>query len=144
MSAKTIDEKQTEIIQDFTDLGDDWLNKYAYLIDLGRALPPMDPKHKTDENLISGCQSRIWLHRYSESGKQYFDVESDAAIIKGIAALLIKIFSSHSAEEILQAKLYCFDEIGLREHLSPLRSNGLASVIGRMQSAQFYQEIPAI
>ncbi len=134
MTEITIDEKQAAIIEIFANLGDDWLRKYEYLIDLGRALAPMDPQYKTHANQISGCQSQIWLRSYLKAGKRYFEVACDAAIIKGIAALLVKILSGHTPEDIQTAKLYCLDRIGLQEHLSPLRSNGLAALVERLQA----------
>lgn len=134
MSEKTIAEKQVEIIEAFEPLGDDWLKKYTYLIGLGRALPAMDPRHLTAENLIGGCQAQIWLHRYLEQGKQYFEVECDSAIIKGIAALLTDLLSGQTPAEICAARLYCLDEIGLQHHLSPQRANGLGALVARLQS----------
>lgn len=134
MSTNSIEDNQAEIIADFAQMGDDWQKKYTYLIKLGRTLPPMNPHHKSQENLISGCQSRIWLYQYPKEGKQYYEVECDAAIIKGIAALLIKIYSGNTPAAIMSAKLYCLEEIGLHKHLSPQRANGLAGMVQQMKS----------
>jgi len=129
----TINEKQDEIIAEFEAFSD-WLDKYDYLIELSRSLPPFDDKLKVPENLIQGCQSRVWLHAsLSGEGKIIFTADSDALITKGIIALLIRVLSGHTPEEILQADLYFIDRIGLRENLSPTRSNGLLSMIKQIK-----------
>lgn len=128
----TINEKQDEIIEEFSGF-DDWLDRYQLLIDLGGEQPPLDERYKTDNNLIEGCQSRVWLQADFEDGKIFFRAESDALIVKGIVALLIKVFSGHTPDEILSSDLYFVEAIGLKEHLSPTRSNGLLSMIKQMR-----------
>ena len=127
----TINEKQDEIIEEFSAF-DDWMDKYALLIDLGNSLEPLEEKYKTTENLIEGCQSRVWLQADYENGKIVFKAESDAVIVKGIVSLLISVLSNHTPDEILDANLYFIDKIGLKEHLSPTRSNGLVSMVKQM------------
>ncbi|BCI63762.1 SufE family protein [Coprobacter secundus] len=127
----TINEKQDEIIEEFSAF-DDWMDKYALLIDLGNSLKPLEEKYKTPENLIEGCQSRVWLQADYENGKIVFKAESDAVIVKGIVSLLISVLSNHTPDEILDANLYFIDKIGLKEHLSPTRSNGLVSMVKQM------------
>ena len=127
----TINEKQDEIIEEFSAF-DDWMDKYALLIDLGNSLEPLEEKYKTPENLIEGCQSRVWLQADYENGKIVFKAESDAVIVKGIVSLLISVLSNHTPDEILDANLYFIDKIGLTEHLSPTRSNGLVSMVKQM------------
>ena len=127
----TINEKQDEIIEEFSAF-DDWMDKYALLIDLGNSLEPLEEKYKTPENLIEGCQSRVWLQADYENGKIVFKAESDAVIVKGIVSLLISVLSNHTPDEILDANLYFIDKIGLKEHLSPTRSNGLFSMLKKM------------
>lgn len=128
----TINEIQDNIIEDFAAF-DDWMDKYAMLIDLGNSLQPLDEKYKTQENLIEGCQSRVWLHADYVDGKLVFHAESDAVIVKGIVALLIQVMSNHTPDEILNTELYFIDKIGLKEHLSPTRSNGLLSMVKQMR-----------
>ena len=128
----TINETQDEIIEEFSSF-DDWMDKYALLIDLGNSLTPLDEKYKTESNLIEGCQSRVWLQADYVDGKIHFKGESDAVIVKGIVSLLIKILSDHTPQEILDADLYFVEKIGLKEHLSPTRSNGLVSMIKQMR-----------
>ncbi|MEG0949672.1 MAG: SufE family protein [Bacteroidales bacterium] len=128
----TINETQDNIIEDFAAF-DDWMDKYAMLIDLGNSLQPLDEKYKTQENLIEGCQSRVWLHADYVDGKLVFHAESDAVIVKGIVALLIQVMSNHTPDEILNTELYFIDKIGLKEHLSPTRSNGLLSMVKQMR-----------
>ena len=123
---------QDEIIEEFS-MFEDWLDRYDYLIELGNSLPEMDPKHKTDENLISGCQSRVWLHAEYKDGKIYFQADSDAVIVKGIAALLVKTLSGQEPDEIVNNDLYFIDEIGLKQNLSPTRSNGLLAMMKKMK-----------
>lgn len=127
----TINEKQDEIIEEFSAF-DDWMDKYALLIDLGNSLEPLEEKYKTPENLIEGCQSRVWLQADYENGKIVFKAESDAVIVKGIVSLLISVLSNHTPDEILDANLYFIDKIGLKEHLSSTRSNGLVSMVKQM------------
>ena len=121
---KTINELQDEVIEEFSDF-DDWMDKYQLLIDLGNEQEPLDEKYKTEQNLIDGCQSRVWLQADMEDGNVVFQAESDALIVKGIIALLIKVVSGHTPDEILNSDLYFIEKIGLKEHLSPTRSNGL-------------------
>jgi len=128
----TINETQDQIIEEFSEF-DDWMDKYALLIDLGNALPVLDDKYKTESNLIEGCQSRVWLQADYKDGKIYFQGESDAVIVKGIVSLLINVLSGHTPQEILDADLYFIDKIGLKEHLSPTRSNGLVSMVKQMR-----------
>lgn len=129
---QTINELQDEVIEDFSAF-DDWMDKYALLIDLGNSLPPLDGKDKTESNLIEGCQSRVWLSADYKDGKIWFRGESDAVIVKGIVSLLIKIISGHTPQEILDADLYFIERIGLKEHLSPTRSNGLVAMVKQMR-----------
>ena len=128
----TINEVQDEVIAEFSDF-DDWMDRYQLLIDLGNEQAPLDEKYKTDQNLIEGCQSRVWLQADEVDGKLVFQAESDALIVKGIIALLIKVLSGHTPDEILESDLYFIDRIGLREHLSPTRSNGLLSMVKQMR-----------
>lgn len=128
----TINEIQDEIIEEFAGF-DDWMDKYQMLIDLGNEQQPLDNKYKTEQNLIDGCQSRVWLQADYEDGVINFTAESDALIVKGIIALLIRALSGHTPKEILDAELYFIDEIGLKEHLSPTRSNGLLAMIKQMR-----------
>ena len=130
---KTINELQDEVIEEFSDF-DDWMDKYQLLIDLGNEQEPLDEKYKTEQNLIDGCQSRVWLQADLVDGKIVFQAESDALIVKGIIALLIKVLSGHTPDEILNSDLYFIDKIGLKEHLSPTRSNGL---LARMYALAF-------
>lgn len=128
----TINEIQDEVIEEFSDF-DDWMDKYQLLIDLGSDEQPLDEKYKTEQNLIDGCQSRVWLQADMEDGKVVFKAESDALIVKGIVALLIRVLSGHSPQEIIDADLYFIEQIGLREHLSPTRSNGLLAMLKQMK-----------
>ena len=128
----TINEMQDEVIAEFSDF-DDWMDRYQLLIDLGNEQPPLDEKYKADQNLIEGCQSRVWLQADEKDGKIIFQAESDALIVKGIIALLIKVLSGHTPDEILKADLYFIPQIGLQEHLSPTRSNGLLSMVKQMR-----------
>lgn len=129
---KTIDEIQDEIIDEFS-VFDDWMDKYALLIDLGNSLPPIEEKYKTNENLIEGCQSRVWLQADYRDGRIWFEAESDAIIVKGIVSLLVRVLSGRTPDEILNADLYFIDRIGLTEHLSPTRSNGLLAMVKQMR-----------
>lgn len=127
-----INEIQDQIIEDFSFF-DDWMEKYEYIIDLGKKLPQIDEVYKVDENLIKGCQSRVWLHADSDNGNISFTADSDAVITKGIIGLLIQVLNNHSAKEIAESELYFIDKIGLKEHLSPTRSNGLVSMVKQMK-----------
>ncbi len=129
---KTINQLQDEVIEEFSDF-DDWMDKYQLLIDLGKEQEPLDPQYKTEQNLIDGCQSRVWLQADMVDGKVEFQAESDAVIVKGIIALLIKVVSGHKPDEILSSDLYFIEQIGLKEHLSPTRSNGLLSMVKQMR-----------
>ena len=129
---KTINELQDEVIEEFSDF-DDWMDKYQLLIDLGNEQEPLDEKYKTEQNLIDGCQSRVWLQADLVDGKIVFQAESDALIVKGIIALLIKVLSGHTPDEILNSDLYFIDKIGLKEHLSPTRSNGLLAMVKQIR-----------
>ncbi len=128
---KTINEIQDEIVDEFSAF-DDWMDKYALLIDLGNSQEPLDEKYKTPENLIEGCQSRVWLQADYKDGRVFFSAESDAIIVKGIVSLLISVLSGHTPDEILNADLYFIERIGLKEHLSPTRSNGLVAMVKQM------------
>lgn len=128
----TINEIQDEVIEEFSDV-DDWMDKYQMLIDLGSEQEPIDEKYKTDSNLIDGCQSRVWLQADMKDGKIHFQAESDALIVKGIIALLIKVLNDRTPDEILDADLYFIEKIGLKEHLSPTRSNGLVAMVKKMR-----------
>jgi cysteine desulfuration protein SufE len=130
---KTINELQDEVIEEFSDF-DDWMDKYQMLIDLGNDLEPLNEKYKTEQNLIDGCQSRVWLQCDYVDGKLVFTADSDALIVKGIIALLIQVLSGHTPTEILEADLYFIDKIGLREHLSPTRSNGLLAMVKQIKA----------
>lgn len=129
---KTINELQDEVIEEFSDF-DDWMDKYQLLIDLGNEQEPLDPKYKTEQNLIDGCQSRVWLQADYIDGNVVFQAESDALIVKGIIALLIKVVSGHTPDEILNSDLYFIEKIGLKEHLSPTRSNGLLAMVKQIR-----------
>ena len=128
----TINEIQDEIIEEFSGF-DDWMDKYQLLIYLGNEQAPLDEKYKTESNLIDGCQSRVWLQCDYSDGLLHFTAESDALIVKGIIALLIRVLSDHTPQEIIDADLYFIDKIGLKEHLSPTRSNGLLAMMKQMK-----------
>lgn len=128
----TINEIQDEVIEEFSDF-DDWMDKYQLLIDLGSDQEPLDEKYKNEQNLIDGCQSRVWLQADMVDGLLHFQAESDALIVKGIVALLVRVLSDHTPQEILDADLYFIERIGLREHLSPTRSNGLVAMLKQMK-----------
>lgn len=129
---QTINEIQDEVIEEFLDV-EDWMDKYQMLIDLGNEQEPLDEKYKTESNLIDGCQSRVWLQADLVDGVIHFQAESDALIVKGIVALLIRVLSDHTPDEILGADLYFIEKIGLKEHLSPTRSNGLLAMIKQVR-----------
>lgn len=128
----TINQRQDEIIAEFSDI-DDWMDRYAYIIDLGNQLPPIDPAFKTPQYLIEGCQSRVWLNAGLKGGHVEYTADSDAIIVKGIISLLITVLNGHTPAEIIDADLYFIDRIGLAEHLSPTRSNGLAAMLKQMK-----------
>ena len=130
----TIDQIQDEIIEEFSAF-EDWMDKYAYLIELGNSLPALEEKYKTQNNLIEGCQSRVWLQADYDTteGKVLFSAESDAVIVKGIVFLLIRVLNNQSPDDILNTDLYFIEKIGLKEHLSPTRSNGLVSMVKQMR-----------
>ena len=139
----TINEIQEDIIAEFSDL-EDWMDRYQLLIDMGNEQPPLDEKYKTESNLIEGCQSRVWLQADYVDGKVLLQAESDALIVKGIVMLLIKVLSGHTPDEILDADLYFIDRIGLKDHLSPTRSNGLLAMVKqiRMYALAFKAKAP--
>lgn len=124
----TIEESQQEIIEEFSEM-DDWMDRYQLLIDMGEEQTPLPAEEKNESNLIDGCQSRVWIVCNEQDGRLHFRAESDALIVKGIIALLIRVINDHTPQEILNAKLHFIDDIGLREHLSPTRSNGLLAMI---------------
>ncbi len=128
----TIQEKQQEVIDEFS-MFDDWMQRYEYMIELGKSLPLIDEKYKIDENLIKGCQSKVWVHAELEGDKLVFTADSDAIITKGIVAILIRVFSNQHPSEIIEANTAFIDEIGLKEHLSPTRANGLVSMIKQLK-----------
>lgn len=132
MSMLTINEIQDEIIEEFSGL-DDWMDRYQLLIDMGGETEPLPDSDKVEQNLIDGCQSRVWLVCDEKEGRLYFRAESDALIVKGIVTLLIRVLSGHTPDEILDADLYFIEKIGLREHLSPTRSNGLLAMLKQMR-----------
>ena len=129
----TINEQQDAVIEEFSEI-DDWMDKYQMLIDLGNELDVLKEQYKKQENLIEGCQSRVWIQCDYQDGKLLFTADSDALIVKGIIALLLQVLSGHTPKEILQCDLYFIDRIGLREHLSPTRSNGLLAMIKRIKA----------
>ena len=128
----TINEIQDEIIDEFTFF-DEWLDKYEYIIELGKSLPMIDEKFKNEEHLIKGCQSQVWLHAELDDDQVDFTADSDAVITKGIIALLVRVLNNQPAREVAEADLYFIDKIGLKEHLSPNRSNGLLSMVKQMK-----------
>lgn len=128
----TIKEKENQIIEEF-EMFDDWMDKYNYLIEMGKSLPLIDPSQKTENNLISGCQSRVWLHAELKDGRVVFSADSDAVITKGIIYILIRVLSDETPDDILNADMGFIDAIGLKEHLSPTRSNGLVSMIKQIK-----------
>ena len=128
MTEKTINQLQDEIIEEFEGL-DDWMDRYAYIIELGNAMPELDEQYMTPDNLIDGCQSRVWLQADYEDGVINFSADSDALIVKGIVSMVVRVLSGHTPQEILDADLYFIEAIGLRDHLSPTRSNGLLAMV---------------
>lgn len=130
----TIDQTQEEIIEEFSEV-DDWMDRYSMIIDLGNSLPPIDEKYKTPDHIIEGCQSRVWLNaEMTPEGNISYTADSDAIIVKGIISLLIKVLNGHTPDEILNTDLRFIDEIGLAEHLSPTRSNGLLAMLKQMRA----------
>ena len=140
----TINEAQDRIIEEMSEF-DDWMDRYAYIIDLGNSLPPIDEKYKTPEHLIEGCQSRVWLNaELSSEGRVLYTADSDAIIVKGIISMLIEVLSGHTPQEIIDADLYFIPAIGLSEHLSPTRSNGLLAMVKQMRMyALAFKELQA-
>src|SRR5690606_36006397 len=128
----TIQEIQDDIIDEFS-MFDDWMQRYEYMIELGKSLPLIEERYKTDDNLIKGCQSRVWVHAQLEGDKLVFTADSDAIITKGIIAILIRVFSGQRPQDILEADTDFIDHIGLREHLSPTRANGLVSMVKQLK-----------
>ncbi len=128
----TINEIQDEIISDF-ELFDSWDDKYSYIIELGKTMPKLAESHKTEQNIVRGCQSLVWLHAYTQDNRLIFEGDSDAIIVKGLVSLLIKVLSGHQAQEIINSPLYFLEKIGLSQHLSMTRANGLASMVLLMQ-----------
>ncbi|MBO4815192.1 MAG: SufE family protein [Muribaculaceae bacterium] len=129
----TINDIQDEIIEEF-DGFTDWLDRYALIIDMGNAVPPLDEQYKTPDNLIDGCQSRVWLQADYADGKVHFEADSDAIIVKGIIAMLVRVLSDRTPQEILDADLYFIDAIGLHDHLSSTRSNGLLAMLKQIRA----------
>ena len=129
----TINDIQDEIIEEFEGFTD-WLDRYALIIDMGKAVPPLDEQYKTPDNLIDGCQSRVWLQADYVDGKVHFQADSDAIIVKGIISMLVRVLSDRTPQEILDADLYFIDAIGLHDHLSPTRSNGLLAMLKQIRA----------
>jgi cysteine desulfuration protein SufE len=130
---QSIQETQNDLIEEF-GLFDDWADKYEYLIDLGKKLPTLSDEYKTEENVIKGCQSRVWLHAEKRGELIVFEADSEAVIVKGMISMLIRVLSNHTAEEIMQADLYFIDQIGMSQHLAQTRSNGLVSMVKQMKN----------
>lgn len=128
-----IEEIEKEITEEFELFGDEWEGKYEHLIELGKSLPLIDTKYKTEDKLIKGCQSRVWLHSELKNGKVIYTADSDAIITKGLVALVVRVLGGHTPDEIMNAKMDFIDKIGLKEHLSPTRANGLVSMIKQMK-----------
>ena len=133
MANKTINEIQDEIIEEFSFFGEDWMEKYEYIIDLGKKLPLINPELKDEAHLIRGCQSQVWLEAENKGGQVEFTADSDAVITKGLIALLVRALSGQAPQDIAHTELYFIDQIGLQEHLSPTRSNGLRSMVKQMK-----------
>ena len=131
--AQSIQETQEDLIEEF-GLFDDWADKYEYLIDLGKKLPNLPEVFKTEENVIKGCQSRVWLHADKQGDQIVFEADSEAVIVKGLISMLIRVLSHHTAEEIMKADLYFIDQIGMSQHLAQTRSNGLLSMVKQMKN----------
>jgi len=129
----TINEAQDELIEDF-ELFDDWESKYEYIIDLGKQFPPLEEQYKTEDNIIKGCQSRVWLNAYMDENLLKFEADSDAIIVRGLVSMLVKVLSGHTPEEIASADLYFMEKVDLHQHLAQTRSNGLASMLKQMRA----------
>ncbi len=129
----SIESLEAEIVENFS-LFDSWDEKYEYIIDLGKKLPPLEPEHKKDENKVRGCQSTVWLVAQVKDGLVYFKADSDAVIVKGLISMLIQVLSGHTPDEIIQAKLGFIDQIGMTTHLAQTRSNGLLSMVKQMKN----------
>ncbi len=138
----TINETQDEIIEEFA-LFDDWADKYEYIIDLGKKLKGLPEEQKTEDNIIKGCQSRVWLNAKLENGKLIFEADSEAVIVKGLVNMLIRVLSAHTPQEIAQADLYFIDRIGMSQHLAQTRSNGLASMVKQMKNYAIAYQLKA-
>jgi cysteine desulfuration protein SufE len=132
METKSIRNIEDEIVEEFSFF-DEWDEKYSYIIDLGKMLSPLDEKYRTEENKIKGCQSQVWLNSYLKDQKVIFEADSDATIVKGLASLMVRVLSNHRPEEILDTELSFIERIGMTQHLSPTRSNGLASMVKQMK-----------
>ena len=132
METKTIRDTEDTIVEEFSFF-DEWDEKYSYIIDLGKMLAPLDEKYKTEANKIKGCQSQVWLNSYLNGSQVIFEADSDATIVKGLASLMIRVLSGHTPEEILNTELNFMERIGMTQHLSPTRSNGLASMVKQMK-----------
>lgn len=128
----TIDEIQQDIVSEFSAF-DDWMDKYSYLIEMGNELAPIDEKYKTEQNLIRGCQSQVWINAEYADGKLLFQGESDALIVKGLVALMLRVVNNQSPEDVMNSEFYFIDKIGLKEHLSPTRSNGLLAMVKQIK-----------
>lgn len=128
----TIKETQEEIIEEFA-MFENWMDKYEHIIELGKELPGLDNEFKTEDNIVKGCQSQVWLHTTEKDGRLYFEADSDAIITKGLVALMVRVLSGHPSEEIVKSTMYFVNRIGLAEHLSPTRSNGLLAMIKQMK-----------
>lgn len=128
----TIKEIQDQVVEEFSFF-DEWDEKYGYIIEIGKKLAPLDPKYKVEENKIKGCQSQVWLHSYLQDGKVIFEAESDAVIVKGLVSLMVRVLSGHTPDEIVNTPLEFIEKIGMNQHLSPTRSNGLASMVKQMK-----------
>jgi cysteine desulfuration protein SufE len=128
----SIEETETEIIDEFS-IFEDWMGKYEHIIDMARSLPVIEEKYKTDDRLIKGCQSKVWLHSELKNGKVFFTADSDAIITKGLVAMMVRVLSGHTPDEIISAKMDFVEKIGLKEHLSPTRANGLVNMIKQMK-----------
>ncbi|PMD95641.1 Fe-S metabolism protein SufE [Siphonobacter sp. BAB-5405] len=129
----TINETQDEIIEEF-ELFDDWEGKYEYIIDLGKKLTPLDEQYKTEDHIIKGCQSRVWLHAALQGDRVIFTADSDAIIVKGLISMLVRVYSGHTPDEIVNSDLYFMEKVGLQQHLAQTRSNGLASMVKQMKT----------
>ena len=139
----TINETQDELISDF-ELFDDWESKYEYIIDLGKQFPPLEEQYKTEDNIIKGCQSRVWLHAYMDGELLKFEADSDAIIVRGLVSMLVKVLSGHTPEEVASADLYFMERIGLHQHLAQTRSNGLAAMLKQMKAYGFAYQAKSI